>query len=424
MSQSDAPVALNYRGAADLPSSQDRRADIAKAVHDSIGSKIKCSCGKGRYLKNGFAKGTYRFKCDSCKATASCASFMEQASAHVQTLKSSSVKISMHGKPQIVIFQTTARAEEPEPSVDFAPDAETTDSTPSGAKKRKIADLSMSSDATLELLNGMSLEELRTFALDAHERLVISEKRFQEVQNQLDNQNSRINAIETMLTSKPVIAPNSIDATTVSPSCAEKPNPSWVEIVCRNVPEERRTEVINARKALKPKRKLNPIPAKTKAEEHTGLRIVYADGIQRMRLRELKGFFKSLGFSISKIFSISYIGFATVEFMVDEEYAPLFINQIRTRTDALIVENFEVLATTGKANATLDPKLACQRRLNRMRDRETTPSVVKDLIDRFMIEKHLGNECTIENPEGCSSEMDIASDLTIPNHADVDADIQ
>lgn len=229
-------------------------------------------------------------------------------------------------------------------------------------------------------------------------------------------QNSRIQTIETMLTKTSTPEPTAAEATLANSPKSDKPSPSWAEIVIRDVPEERRAEVINARKALKPRRRFKPITPKTKAEAETGVRIVYVDGIQRMRLRELKGFLKSLGFSISKIFSISYIGYATAEFILEEDYAPLFMNQIRTRTDATIAEDFEVIAATGKTNTTLDPKLACQRRLNRIRDRETTPLIVKNLIDRFIAEKGLercvANAMEEDIMEDTSTNLIVAEEAT------------
>lgn len=320
---------------------------------------------------------------------------MERAALYVNSLKTPRIKIVVGGKQHIINFAREA-PDESEVLSDMTADAldtpEPTLVASSNSKKRKIADVSISQEETALLLDGMSLEELRAFALDAHERLVISEKRFEELQTQMQTQNARLDSIEETLKARPAVEPATNEQTTSQDgkTATIPKKPTWAEVTLRNVPEHRHAEVINARLALKPKPRVKPLPAKTSAEADSGVRMIYVEGIQRMRLRDLKGHLKSLGFSISKIFSISFIGFAGVEFIVDEDYAPIFCRQIDTRTDATIAEKFNILSSNTRS--TVDPQQACKRRLNRIRDRETTPYVVKQLIDRFLNEKGLNTE--------------------------------
>ncbi|KAJ1973739.1 hypothetical protein H4R33_006920 [Dimargaris cristalligena] len=74
---------------------------------------------------------------------------------------------------------------------------------------------------------------------------------------------------------------------------------------------------------------------------------VYVRGISRMRIRELKDIFRSLGFYLPSVLNISFLGTETVEFLVAASYAVIFKGKIKD-IELTLLPNF---STTG----TMDP---------------------------------------------------------------------
>lgn len=207
----------------------------------------------------------------------------------------------------------------------------------------------------------------------------------------MEAHNDRITQLESLLTGGepgPSQAPRQLERPPMTPNTP----PSFADIVLRGVPEERHAEVLHARLALKTQRRERVLPGvpRTTAEVDALLRFIYVEGIQRMRFRELKGHMKSLGFSLTKIRSISFIGPAT-EFIVEESYADLFAYQLKSRLEVKILEDFDP-AKPVSDNPAIDPKKACAHRLKLIWARDQTPVAIKNLIADYVVEKDLSRE--------------------------------
>lgn len=396
--------ALSYRGPSDLPASQADRADLVKAIHTKFQKSIKCNCG-AHFTKNGFANETYRFKCSGCKVTASCETFMNHAMEALKLKGLTSFKVDGEKMMYDVTMEfgddlISLAGSEVERQCDLIDT--TGDDHQSLSKKRKISDTSMSHDDAARFIAELSLEELRKFALDTHDRLIESERRFSELQGKLADQSAKLVSQDERLTVLERKMNNSAPQTPVDNSTERSQSQprggSWADVVLRNVPEERKAEVINARKALKVKPVSKPVPAKFKGETDFGVRIVYVRGIQRMRFKEVKGHLKCLGFSLSKILSISFIGFSVTEFIVDDSYAGFFISQIRSRLDnAEVLENFDPAKPITSFSVPEQARKSCVRRIQGILSREETPYAVRKVLESFVAEKELLDE--MENLE-------------------------
>lgn len=363
---------------------------LAKCLHSQLGAKLKTKCcGKvGTISKDGSANNNYRFKCTKhkggCGSTCGSYDFMKVVHEHCLSYKIQSLSIKLEDGPQkgsAVLVLIKKMDLHPD---DLGGDLDSNEGEQNitAIKKRKLADTSMSHEDAEHFINEMSLEELRSFAINAHDRLVDAERRFEEVQTELTSQHDRISRLEARM--------NSPIKTIPTPKPTGGQPVSWADVALRNVPPERKAEVLHAREALKPVRPPTIPPAGSSAEADYEVRMVYVEGIKRMRYSELKGYLKSLGFSLTKIKSISFIGFSTVEFIVDVEYASRFINQIKKRTHSSILENFNPAEDRSNITSnTTSAAQACTRRLENILDREGTPWVVQKVIENWLIEKGL-----------------------------------
>ena len=451
MSAPSTPV-MEYTGRHSLPEDHADRTELVKAVHATLNGKVPCPCGKGNFGLNGLVNGVhYRFKCRGCSTTIGVPAFLDHVRDHLARNNRDSINIRY--KKQVFILKF-AEATDLTPELDAdqpAPAAAACDlpgpdnrrlfagSTP---KKRRMED-TLSQDEAESLVENMSHEELSRFALETHAKLIDTEARFAEVQSQLKaqslsiaQQNDRITQQDDRLAQQQERITQQDDrfaalearvdaaATMPVPATTAEPTPApagqdrtaprqstWASVVLRNVPEARHAEVTAARSALRAKPVRRPTPARTEAERQTGTRIVHVSGIQRMRYRDIKGHLKSLGFSISKIPSISFVGYAT-EFVVEEDYSSLFVHQIETRVGATVLHDFDPTASHG--TSTVNPKVACGKRLKAIFERETTPLIVKHLISALVEEKEL-------TPEFDAAVAPVQSEAEAPAQGDVDA---
>jgi hypothetical protein len=267
-------------------------------------------------------------------------------------------------------------------------------------KKRKLADTSMTHEDAAEFIAELSIEELRKFALDAHSRLVEAERRYEELQSQiqsqatqLESQGNRLTALEERL---------NIGGSQPSPgSTTDRPagSNSWADVVLRNIPDERKAEVIHARQALKSRPQSKPVKPRIKGEQEFGVRIIYVDGIQRMRFREIKGHLKCLGFSLTKILSMSFVGHSTIEFIVDEDYAGHFVQQIRSRTDGKVLQDFDPIKPLSPSVIPDVARKSCARRLYAILTRDETPWAVRKVLESFVEERGLFDDLAVLDSE-------------------------
>lgn len=393
------------------------QASLAKTITQNYKKNIICtSCNKpDTIIGNGLSNQTYRLKCSAknCGTTYSVKTYVELLHSYFKTLNTPGIPIlSLKHDHNPYKFKFL---KEKQPEIPFAgsdiderSDLQTLSEGESmdidehiELGKRKLQDTSITLDSSKDItaqLSQMDAPQLRKLVKHFHDKAQAAEAKYDSLQAEVaqqrhktEEQEERLRRLEELTQNFPNVN-NQASRPLISNTRPLAPAPTFAEIALRNVPEDRHAEVLNARNALKARRQEN-IPTthpKTVSEQTHELRMVYVDGIQRMRFRELKGHLKSLGFSLSKIRSISFIG-RTTEFIVEQDYADSFQYQVRTRLDATILPDFD---TTAKASpsSTVDPKKACARRLKFISEREGTPYAIKKLIQDYIQEKNLQDD--------------------------------
>jgi hypothetical protein len=126
-------------------------------------------------------------------------------------------------------------------------------------------------------------------------------------------------------------------------------------------------------------------PAQSQAEEETKLRLVYAHGIGRMPISQLKKHLFEMHFQLRKIQNISYVG-NEVEFLVDADYACSLTEQLK-KAGITVHDAFDASAYRGpNANAETQ-QLAADRFAHRIaRQMASTKPAVTDLFSKLVQE--------------------------------------
>jgi len=398
------------------------QAELVKTIALAYKKNLICnSCNlKNTIIGNGFANGHYRLKCTAkqpdgktCGKTFKVADYVGLLHQYFKSLNPSVIPtlvVNHDGNKYKVRFLKETFQEVPAAGSDIdETDLQTLSEGDSmeideeiALGKRKLQDTSITIDSRRPLeeqLTQMNEAELRKVVKHFHERAVAAETKYDNLQAEVarqrhkaDEQEERIRRLEELTQINNTSINNPILPALNPIARAPTDAPTFADIVLRNVPQDRHDEVLSARLALKAKRReIPPTSApKTLAEAEHDLRMVYVDGIQRMRFTELKGHLKMLGFSLTKIRSISFVGRIT-EFIVFEDYFESFLYQVKTRLEATIVSDFDTTKKTSPSS-TIDPKKACARRLKLISEREGTPFEIKKLIESFITEKNLQNE--------------------------------